>query len=194
MTDSEKQIIIDAVIQALRTNSRTIEQLTPVVALSLDDYFEVNGGRRIAYSALKALFEAISANDRDKLLVAIERIKSVLDEVGKPGGLATLDKNGKVPDSQMGDKYRNTADRYAESWKSYLETSGTDYSEGSISLGMFHQGPDDDIESRELDILAATHEAAGVMSAADKRKLDGIVENPTTVQAMTIEEVMECCH
>ncbi len=44
MTESEKQVIIDAVLSALRTNSRTIEQLTPVASLSASDYFEVNGG------------------------------------------------------------------------------------------------------------------------------------------------------
>lgn len=259
MTDSEKQIIIDAVISAMRTNSRTIEQLTPVAVLSPEDCFEINGGRRIAYSALTALFEAISAKDRDKLQVAIDRkelrkvsidasqdsatliiesvgktiqcsipvatssqsgiitaadkikfntasenaaealttanaAKKVTDTVGKPGGLATLDKNGKVPDDQIGDKYKKTVEMYSSSWKNYLETTGTDYTEESVTIGVFHQGPDDDVETRELDILAATHENAGVMSARDKVKLDALVESPSTVQAMTTEEVMECCH
>lgn len=55
MTESDKQVIIDAVISALRTNSQTINQLTPVVSLSESDYFEVSEGRRISFSALVSL-------------------------------------------------------------------------------------------------------------------------------------------
>ena len=51
MTEQEKQEIINAVLAALRTNSKTIAQLTPVTELSDDDSFEVSGGRRISYAA-----------------------------------------------------------------------------------------------------------------------------------------------
>lgn len=124
----------------------------------------------------------------------LEDIGKLHKTIGQAGGIATLDENGKVPEAQMGDRYKRLADMYAASWKSYLETSGAEYSDDYVTLGVFHQGTDDDVETRELDILAATHENAGVMSARDKMKLDALVESPSTVQAMTTEEVMKCCH
>lgn len=52
MTPEEKQEIVQAVIAALKTNGRTIMQLTEVTQLTDNDYFEIHGGRRIAYSYL----------------------------------------------------------------------------------------------------------------------------------------------
>ena len=52
MTPEEKQEIVQAVIAALKTNGRTIMQLTEATSISNSDYFEINGGRRIAYSKL----------------------------------------------------------------------------------------------------------------------------------------------
>ncbi len=88
---------------------------------------------------------------------------------------------------------KRALDLYAGCRPDYLEV-GMEHGEGSVTLGCKRVGPMDDMERQDVVLKAATHEAAGVMSAADKRKLDGIVENPTTVQAMTIEEVIECCH
>lgn len=56
MVDEEdKQSIINAVLSAIRTNSKTIEQLTPVTTLSDDDYIELNGGRRVKVSVLREM-------------------------------------------------------------------------------------------------------------------------------------------
>lgn len=52
MTPEEKQEIVQAVIAALKTNGKTIMQLTEVTQLTDNDYFEINSGRRIAYSYL----------------------------------------------------------------------------------------------------------------------------------------------
>ncbi len=52
MTPEEKQEIVQAVIAALKTNGRTIMQLTEATRVSDSDYFEIHGGRRIAYSHL----------------------------------------------------------------------------------------------------------------------------------------------
>lgn len=46
MTETEKQQIISLVLQALKTNSLTIEQLTDTTELSKDMYVEVSGGRK----------------------------------------------------------------------------------------------------------------------------------------------------
>ena len=60
MTQEEKQEIINAVLSAILTNSKTIEQLTPTESLSDDDAIEVSGGRRISYAAfLSAVQEGV---------------------------------------------------------------------------------------------------------------------------------------
>lgn len=57
MTTEEKQEIINAVLSAIRTNSKTITQLTPVTEMSDDDYIELSGGRRVAYPVLMAILD-----------------------------------------------------------------------------------------------------------------------------------------
>ena len=58
MTETEKLQIVSLVLQALKTNSFTIEQLTAVKALSDDMYVEISGGRKIL---VQDLTDAISA-------------------------------------------------------------------------------------------------------------------------------------
>lgn len=53
------QTIINAVLSSIRTNSRTIEQLTPVTSLNNDDSFEINGGKRVTYAVLKGMLGKI---------------------------------------------------------------------------------------------------------------------------------------
>lgn len=52
MTENEFNDIVAAVIDALKTNGKTIMQLTEVTSITDSDYFEINGGRRIAYEHL----------------------------------------------------------------------------------------------------------------------------------------------
>lgn len=52
MTPEEKQEIVAAVIAALKTNGKTIMQMTEVVSLQDNDYFEVSGARRVSYAYL----------------------------------------------------------------------------------------------------------------------------------------------
>ncbi len=71
MTNEEKQYIINAVLSAIRTNSRTISQLTAVPSLSDSDSFEVGGGKRVTYGVLKQLIASYCNADTDTLLAAI---------------------------------------------------------------------------------------------------------------------------
>ena len=71
MTSEEKQEIINAVLSALATNSKTIAQLTPVTALNDNDSFEVSGGKRITFYVLRQLIEAASSQDTSGLLTLI---------------------------------------------------------------------------------------------------------------------------
>lgn len=62
MTNEELQEIVAAVIAALKTNGKTIMQLTEVVSLQDSDYFEVSGGRRVSYEYLRGeLVDATTA-------------------------------------------------------------------------------------------------------------------------------------
>lgn len=73
MTQEEQQSIINAVLSAIRTNSRTIAQLSAVDSLNDDDSFEVSGGKRVTYGVLKSLIASFSSADTDTLLAAINR-------------------------------------------------------------------------------------------------------------------------
>lgn len=64
MTDDEKLEIVNRVISAIRTNAKTIPQLTSVLTASDTDYIELSGGKKISY---KSLFEAISADVNNNL-------------------------------------------------------------------------------------------------------------------------------
>lgn len=55
MTNAEKQEIIEAVLAALATNSKTIAQLSPKQSLIDSDLFEVAGGSRVTYQTLRSL-------------------------------------------------------------------------------------------------------------------------------------------
>lgn len=55
ITQDEFQSIVSAVLSSIRTNSRTIDQLTPVTSLSDIDSFEINGGKKVTYDVLKKL-------------------------------------------------------------------------------------------------------------------------------------------
>ena len=69
MTNEELQTVVSAVIQALKTNGKTIDQLTPVTSLANSDSLEVSGGKKIAFSKLKELVAS-------SVVVTEESIKS----------------------------------------------------------------------------------------------------------------------
>lgn len=92
--------------------------------------------------------------------------------------------------SLLSESDRSLLRQFARDWRRYLETSGVDYSESLVTLGRIYSGPDDDLETIDVDIREATHDTAGVMSAEDKRKLDSIVSSPETVSALTVNEVV----
>ena len=52
MTEQEIQTIVAAVIDSLKTNGKTIDQLTAVTTMGTNDFIELNGGRKVKYSVL----------------------------------------------------------------------------------------------------------------------------------------------
>lgn len=79
ITQDEMQSIVSAVLSAIRTNSRTIGQLTPVTSLGDNDSFEIDGGKRVTYATLRDLIASLSETEQDSLknLITKSELKSV---------------------------------------------------------------------------------------------------------------------
>ncbi len=92
----EQQVIFDAVLSSLRTNSKTIEQLTPQTSLGSNDWFELNGGRKVSYTVLRDLIASMSSSDQDSLRTLIGKnvLKSVSFDVGESTATLTIKSAG----------------------------------------------------------------------------------------------------
>lgn len=144
----EQQIIFDAVISSLKTNSRTIEQLTPQTALGSNDWFELNGGRKVSYTVLSELITMMFSTDQEtlKTLIGKNVLKSVFFDlsddtatltiksagtsitcnvpVSRPFGIATLDGNGKILQSQLPERDVIVFDHISEDVEIMMSSSG----------------------------------------------------------------------
>ncbi len=101
----------------------------------------------------------VSRPDGTETEIAVEVPEAT---AGTPGAMSAADKT--------------LLDYYEKSRRKYLEVqnSGVKHSADSVVLGNTYGGSLDDLEVNEVGIKAATQEEAGVMSAADKTKLDNI--------------------
>ncbi len=127
LSQDEMQSIINAVLSSIRTNSRTINQLTPVTSLDENDYFELSGGRRIRFDVLRQMIlpeyeedynvvaaiktlrstiEKINSDNeiRDERLESLEKFK---DRKGRPGGIAPLNHDGIIDEQYLPELLRN---------------------------------------------------------------------------------------
>lgn len=59
MTDDEIQEIVNLVVERLRDISLNIDELADTSALSVNDYFELNGGRKVSLNLLKEYLRGI---------------------------------------------------------------------------------------------------------------------------------------
>ncbi len=80
MTESEKRQIVSLILQALKTNSLTIEQLTDTTELSKDMYVEVSGGRKISIDLLSSTIAGMVDGDFDTLVESINKIAKDLSD------------------------------------------------------------------------------------------------------------------
>lgn len=78
MTEAEKNEIVQLVLEAIQTNSKTIDQLTAIEELKDGDYMEVNGGRRIAY---KTLCNLVASMAREELVTFKQIAETRLSEI-----------------------------------------------------------------------------------------------------------------
>lgn len=90
ITQDELQSIINAVLSAIRTNSMTIDQLTPVTSLSESDAFEIGGGKKVTYKVLRDLIMSLSSNDQDSLSVSISKCELKSASISTTESTATL--------------------------------------------------------------------------------------------------------
>ena len=90
MSNEELQTVVEAVIRSLKTNGKTIDQLTAVQTLLDGDCFEIGGGRKISYEVLVGLLSEAIGIDTSGILEDIA--KTVLQSVtiSADGTTATL--------------------------------------------------------------------------------------------------------
>lgn len=124
MTEQELQSVINAVLSSIKTNSRSIGQLTGVQTLSDNDCFEVAGGRKIAYSVLRDLiFAAVKA-----------KLENMQTDIAN----------------------------------SVLQSVSFDAKSSTATLTIKQKGYD----AITVSVPIATDSQSGIMTAADKNKLD----------------------
>ncbi len=101
LTATDIQTIVNAVLSAIRTNSKSIEQLTPANAVQFTDMFEINGARSVSIQQLISSLQLISQEKLDSLLAPYYRkineiltfLNGVPDDKNLVQLLADLDKN-----------------------------------------------------------------------------------------------------
>lgn len=83
MTDEELQKVVAAVIQSLKTNSKTINQLTAVSSVLESDNIEISQGRRITVGLfIKAIHEAMNITGLEDELHKLANYLQLVEEDG----------------------------------------------------------------------------------------------------------------
>lgn len=81
ISSTELNSIVSAVLSAVRTNSRTIEELTPVTSLSPTDSIEIGGGKRVTFATLSKLLTELGLPDGVSLTDVLQQLQQSLSEV-----------------------------------------------------------------------------------------------------------------
>lgn len=188
------QSIINAVLSSIRTNSKTIEQLTPVTALDGSEIIEINGGKHVNVESLAEYISAINP-DSDSIgreaaffdgttAAATILPGSAAKDGGKVIFVQAMGVFGYSPDGisggDSGAASPSGLELYAN-WPGRDSVCGPDGKPlpGVIYLDRSHQNrpyvlAGGNFMSFHAVYSAATQAAAGLMSAADKQKLDSL--------------------
>lgn len=124
MTEQELQTVVAAVIQSLKTNGKTVAQLTEVQSIASSDYFEISGGRKVSYGVLLGLLS-------DAIVIDTEGITADIAKV-------------------------------------VIQTVAFDVSGSTATLRIKQAGYD----AKTVSLPVATDSQSGIITAADKVKLD----------------------
>lgn len=142
MTEQELQTCVNSVLSALRSNSRTIDQLTAVETLGDADYFEISGGKKVAFSVLSALIGEMNSVEQDSLKSLIE--------------------------------------------KNVLKAVRFDVTESTAKLEVSSVG-----KSITAIVPVATSTQAGIITAADKLKIENALSSASLAQAQAEQAIVK---
>ena len=174
MTNEEKQEIIEAVLASIRTNSRTIEDLTAVLNLTGGECIEVNGGRKISVNKLMSLIQEAIEND------SVTPLASLVDTLGQSVSNLNRDKFDKADIVEA----TGNSSVYVMSQKFVtlqLGNIATKLGNINVSLGtrdgnnMRLAFTDQNGAVSTLTLGSATTSKAGLLSATDKNALNEAV-------------------
>ena len=90
--------VLASVLSSIRTNSKTIDQLSVVTSLADDDSFEIGGGKRVRYAVLRDLIASLSTTEQDSLksLITANQLKSVTITTTESTATLSISSNGKT--------------------------------------------------------------------------------------------------
>ena len=168
MTNEEKQEIVAAVLQSLKTNSATIDQLTEVGGYSGDDYVELNKGRKIKAGNLA---KGISGEVLQEAREAVAKSRNYADKSEESAGKSS--------------GYSDAAKGYAEEAK---KQAGMAAQSGELAQYAKEQGDyakEQGDKARDTAESAAT-DAVGIAEEAARKVTNDVLFK--TVQSLTEEE------
>lgn len=174
LTPEEQQAIITAVISAIRTNSLSIDQLTPVQTVLEDDKIELSGGRSVTMAVIKQF--VINLNEIQSISTEVTKLKNTLNGILNEDGSDDIDNYNEIIDFLQ--TFKDT-DNLAAILKA-LEDRITDSTDTKLI--------------DKVDKVAGKGLSANDFTNADKGKLDGIESgankyvHPETHPASMIEQ------
>lgn len=99
LTQEDREIILNDLLNALATSCRKIEQLTQVNTLIDSNLFELAGGKKVSFATIKDVFSGIVSDSAKNIKnVLIQDIKNL---IGKENGIAPLGIDKNVPYSNL---------------------------------------------------------------------------------------------
>ena len=178
MTQEELNTIVQQVVQALLTNGKTIAQLTAVQDVEDGDYLELSGGRKVSYGVLAgAIIESIGSIQNYTVVDYDGRDEVVTPTYTKSNGVITLKQSGHTAKTiTISTATTSRPGLMSAADKTNLTTAlnrgvsgftGVP-SQNNVSLTLSFIGG----TSLNYTIPAVTTSVAGVMTPADKTKLE----------------------
>jgi hypothetical protein len=170
MTQAEKQELLEEVLSSLRTNSAKIEDLTEVTEVPDGSYIELSGGKKIEADTFREVIQGAIYNALEDAINAKVDKTSVVQTTGDSESAVMSQDAVTTLLSALGVKIGNIN-----------LTLGT-----STANNVVLTFTDDDGNSTSITLPTVTTSAAGVMSAADKTALDGLVADMPGVKSAKV--------
>lgn len=178
MTQEEITTIVQLVVQALLTNSKTIAQLTAVQDVSDSDCFELSGGKKVSYGTLAGLiiseigsiqnFTVVDYDGRDEVSTFTYTRNTGVITIKQAGRAAKTITIATATTSRPGLMSAEDKTNLASAVNKVLSSLSKSSAQSNVVVTVnFADGT-----STSVTIPAATTSSAGVMSATDKANLN----------------------